>query len=345
MNKNKQETLNNLTTIVKAFQNPLGNLESVLNQLNSLNKKSDTFQQKQQPVQQTKLTLLTQSQLKEPIDSTNKHRVEKALLNLGDMFTVCQSCGTSIIKDELISGICFNCHNQNELRDVEKEVRHSKNNEQMIQLLGRIGELETQVNSLKLAQQNLSSRTNNMNSNPNKAPLQSIGFSQTQSKGVPPPPPPPSSQSVMNDFVDIAQLANMTFSNLNMDELKSFTHEILSRLSLQQRNQYTSRLKELQLIEQMTSEEKVDYLRKKEQANQLSIDRQNIIASLDDSSSPLFKRMREQADKSSLVGKGTLGVLESKEVFVNCYNCNNSNKVIENEDAVCKFCNSPLNDR
>ena len=343
MNRNKQETLNNLTTIVKAFQNPLGNLENVLNQLSSLNKKSDTFQQKQQSVQQTKLTLLTHSQLKEPRETTNKHRVEKALLNLGDMFTVCQSCGMSIIKDELISGICFNCHNQNELRDVEKEVQHSKDNEQMIQLLGRIGELETQVNSLKLAQQNLSSRTNNLNSNPSKTPLQSIGFSQTQSKGVPPPPPPP--QSIMNDFVDIAQLANTTFSNLTMDELKSFTHEILSQLSLQQRNQYTSRIKELQSIEQMTSEEKADYLRKKEQANQLCVDQQNIIASLDDSSSPLFKRMREQADKSSLVGKGTLGVLESKEVFVNCYNCNNSNKVIENEDAVCKFCNSPLNNR
>jgi hypothetical protein len=343
LNRNKQETLNNLTTIVKAFQNPLGNLENVLNQLSSLNKKSDTFQQKQQSVQQTKLTLLTHSQLKEPRDTTNKHRVEKTLLNLGDMFTVCQSCGMSIIKDELISGICFNCHNQNELRDVEKEVQHSKDNEQMIQLLGRIGELETQVNSLKLAQQNLSSRTNNLNSNPSKTPLQSIGFSQTQSKGVPPPPPPP--QSIMNDFVDIAQLANTTFSNLTMDELESFTHEILSRLSLQQRNQYTSRLKELQSIEQMTSEEKADYLRKKEQANQFCVDQQNIIASLDDSSSPLFKRMREQADKSSLVGKGTLGVLESKEVFVNCYNCNNSNKVIENEDAVCKFCNSPLNNR
>ncbi|MHA1207578.1 MAG: hypothetical protein ACTSSO_08440, partial [Candidatus Hodarchaeales archaeon] len=214
MNRNKQETLNNLTTIVKAFQNPLGNLENVLNQLSSLNKKPDTFQQKQQSVQQTKLTLLTHSQLKEPRETTNKHRVEKALLNLGDMFTVCQSCGMSIIKDELISGICFNCHNQNELRDVEKEVQHSKDNEQMIQLLGRIGELETQVNSLKLAQQNLSPRTKNLNSNPSKTPLKSIGFSQTQSKSVPPPPPPP--QSIMNDFVDIAQLANTTFSNLTM---------------------------------------------------------------------------------------------------------------------------------
>ena len=108
-----------------------------------------------------------------------------------------------ILRDELISGICFSCHNQNELHDVEKEVQQTKNSEQMIQLLGRIGELEAQVNSLKQTQQNLSSKTNNMNLNPNKAPLQSVSFFQPQSKGVFPPPPPPP-QSIMNDFVDIA---------------------------------------------------------------------------------------------------------------------------------------------
>ncbi len=106
-----------------------------------------------------------------------------------------------------------------------------------------------------------------------------------------------------------------------------------------------TRLKELQLIEQMTPKEKAEYLRKREQANQYNVDRQSVIASLDELSSPLFKRMKEQADKSSLIGKGTLGVLESKEIFIHCYNCNNSNKVIENKDAVCKFCNSPLNVR
>ncbi|MHA1220947.1 MAG: hypothetical protein ACTSQB_04370, partial [Candidatus Heimdallarchaeota archaeon] len=177
-----------------------------------------------------------------------------------------------------------------------------------------------------------------------KIPFQSFSFPQVQSIGVPPPPPPPP-QPIMSDFIDITNLANITFSKLTMDELRSFTHEILSRLSLQQRNQYTSRLKELQLIEHMTPEEKAEYIRKKEQINKHSVDRRSIVASLDDSSSPLFKKMREQADKSSLIGKGTLGVLESKEIFVHCYNCNNSNKVIENEEVVCNFCKSPLNNR
>ncbi len=269
--------------------------------------------------------------------------VEKALLNLGKMFTVCQSCGMRILKDELISGICFRCHNQEELHNEEKEVQHSKNNAQMIQLLNRIGELEAQVNSLQLAQQNNSLKTNNTNFNKTKIPFQSFNSTQTQFKGVSPPPPPP--QPAIADFVDITNLANITFSNLTMEELKSFTHEILSRLSLQQRNQYTSRLKELKLIEQMTPDEKATYLRKKEQMNQHSVDRQSVIASLDDSSSPLFKKMREQAEKSSLVGKGTLGVLEAKVVYVHCYNCNNSNKIVENEDVNCEFCNSPLNTR
>jgi len=342
LNKKKQETLNNLTTIVKTFQNPLGDLKIVFSQLNSLNSKLNVSQSKQISVQQSKRNLLALS--KEPKDAANKQGVEKALLNFGDMFTVCQNCGTRILKDELISGICFNCHNQKELHDVEKEVQHSKNNEQMVQLLDRIGELEAQVNSLKLVQQKFSSETNYIDLTSGKTPLQSVNFSQLKSRGVQPPPPPPP-QPVISDFVDITNLANMTFSKLTMDELRSFTHEILGRLSLQQRNQYTARLKELQLIEQMTPEEQVDYLRKKEQKNQHSVDRQGVIASLDDLSSPLFKKMREQAENSSLVGKGTLGVLESKEVFVHCYNCNNSNRIIENKDAVCQFCDSPFNQR
>lgn len=315
----------------------MGDFKRFFNQLSSLNKEFSSSQHETHSIQQNSSILLSSLQSKE-------QGVEKSLLNIGNMFTVCQSCGMRILKDELISGICFNCYNQNELHDVEKEVQHSKNNEQMIQLLGRIGELEAQVNSLKLVQQKFSSETKNMNFKLNKTSPKSFSFLQMQSKGVPPPPPPPP-QPVISDFVDITNLANITFSKLTMDELESFTHEILSRLSLQQRNQYTSRLKELRLIEQMTPEEKAEYLRKKEQVNQYSVDRQSVIASLDELSSPLFKRMREQADKSSLVGKGTLGVLQSKEVFIHCYNCNNSNMVIENEDAICKFCNSPLNER
>ena len=260
------------------------------------------------------------------------------------MFTVCQSCGMRILKDELISGICFNCHSQEELHNEEKEVQHTKKDEQMIQLLGRIGELEAQVNSLQLAQQKISSKTNKTSFNQTKIPFQSFSSPQIQLSSVSPPPPPPP-QPVIADFVDITNLANITFSRLTMEELKSFTYEILSKLSLQQRNQYTSRLKELKLIEQMTPEEKATYLRKREQRNQHSVDQQSVIASLDDSSSPLFKRMREQADKSSLVGKGTLGVLESKIIFVHCYNCNKSNRITENEDNICEFCNSPLNQR
>jgi hypothetical protein len=315
----------------------LGDFERFFNQLSSLNKKYNSSQYESHSIQQNNSILLSSLQSKE-------HGVEKALLNLGEMFTVCQSCGMRILKDELISGICFNCHNQEELNNEEKEVQQTKKDEQMIQLLSRIGELEAQVNSLHLAQQNISSKTNNTSFNQTQIPFQSFISPQIQLNSVSPPPPPPP-QPVIADFLDITNLANITFSRLTMEELKSFTYEILSKLSLQQRNQYTSRLKELKLIEQMTPEEKADYLRKREQRNQYSVDQQSVIASLDDSSSPLFKRMREQADKSSLVGKGTLGVLVSKEIFVHCYNCNKSNRITENEDNICEFCNSPLNQR
>jgi hypothetical protein len=315
----------------------LGDFERFFNQLSSLNKKYNSSQYESHSIQQNNSILLSSLHSKE-------QGVEKALLNLGEMFTVCQSCGMRILKDELISGICFNCHNQEELNNEEKEVQQTKKDEQMIQLLSRIGELEAQVNSLHLAQQNISSKTNNTSFNQTQIPFQSFISPQIQLNSVSPPPPPPP-QPVIADFLDITNLANITFSRLTMEELKSFTYEILSKLSLHQRNQYTSRLKELKLIEQMTPEEKADYLRKREQRNQYSVDQQSVIASLDDSSSPLFKRMREQADKSSLVGKGTLGVLVSKEIFVHCYNCNKSNRITENEDNICEFCNSPLNQR
>jgi hypothetical protein len=322
----------------KALKSPLGDFEGFFNQLSSLNKKYNSSQHESHSIQQNNSILLSSLQSKE-------QGVEKALLNLGEMFTVCQNCGMRILKDELISGICFNCHNQEELHNEEKEVQHTKKDEQMIQLLSRIGELEAQVNSLHLAQQQISSKNNKTSFNQTKIPFQAFSSPQMQLKNVKPPPPPPPPQPVIADFVDITNLANITFSRLTMEELKSFTYEILSQLSLQQRNQYTSRLKELKLIEQMTPEEKATYLRNREQKNQHSVDQQSVIASLDDSSSPLFKKMREQAEKSSLVGKGTLGVLESKVIFVHCYNCNKSNKITENEEAICEFCDSPLNHR
>lgn len=339
MKKRRRETLDNLTSIVKGFYNQLEDPTLTYNDLPDSKLKPPPS--KKLSIQERKRLSVSSAQIKEDQESRKKLRVKRALSKLGDLFTVCQNCGTRILKDELISGVCFSCHNHEELNTVEKEIQNSRDNEQLIQLFGRIGELEAQVNSLQQVQQNLSSNNYNTNLNGIKKSLQPLPLSKNFPKGVPPPPPPPPKPGI-TDFIDITNLANITFSKLSMEELQSFTHEILSKLSLQQRNQYTSRFKELKLIEQMTSEEKTVYLRKKEQITQYNVDQKSVITSLNDSSSPLFKKMRERAEKSSLVGKGTLGVLHTKIIYVHCYKCSNSNRVNENDDTNCEYCNSPL---
>jgi hypothetical protein len=52
--------------------------------------------------------------------------------------------------------------------------------------------------------------------------------------------------------------------------------------------------------------------------------------------------MKKQAEKSVLAGQGTLGNFGEKKVFINCQNCNTTNKIIEGKETFCKNCHSPL---
>ena len=84
------------------------------------------------------------------------------------------------------------------------------------------------------------------------------------------------------------------------------------------------------------------YPKEKVNSQQQHTDRQSVISSLEDLSNPLFKKMKEQADKTILAGKGTFGFFEEKKVFMHCHNCNNTNQIVEGEEAVCTSGNSPL---
>ncbi len=164
---------------------------------------------------------------------------------------------------------------------------------------------------------------------------------------VSPPPPPPShtSNSIPNDSLTPI---DVNFLNMTLEELKTFTPEILESLPLIKRKQYTLRLKELHLIEQMTPEEKEAYCKKKkeeeEQSNNVELLKDSL-KNLAESGNSLFMKMRDRANGSILAGQGTLGVIGPKLLFIPCYKCNETNEIIEGEEAICKNCRRPLNKR
>ena len=115
-----------------------------------------------------------------------------------------------------------------------------------------------------------------------------------------------------------------------------------------QRNQYNARLRELQQLEQMSPEEREEYRlhkkREEEQSSNLEM-LQDSLKGLSESDNKLFKKMRKEADESILVGQGTLGKIGPRLMFIHCYNCNETNEIIEGGEAICKNCKSPLNKR
>jgi hypothetical protein len=343
----------------RVSKNPFHNIERALQQLGSINNKDWN---PKNPIIIHKPVISRDSNSNKPNLNSNEIRIQTALTELKRMFTICQSCGRRTLNDELINHVCYICHNQKELKFVEKELKESKTDQQLGELITRLGELETQIKTLENKQQELSSKdylstvieeisdsvrdsiSTNLKQLKDKEPLDS--FHTVYSSNNPPPPPPPGTISVSTHIpTSSTDISHLNFAKLSLDELTSFSPQILHSLSLDQRNKYTSRLKELKELEKMSSTEREAYLQAKETSLQQHTDRQSVISSLENLSNPLFKKMKEQADKTILAGKGTLGFFAEKTVFVYCHNCNNTNQVIEGSEAVCKVCHSSLNSR
>lgn len=337
----EKETIKKLTSVASVLKNPFKNLEEILTQLGELdedlqNKKVGEYEKELESYtvgkEARRALIAVEEEYSNPSGSLNK-----SLSDLGEMFKVCGICGNGTMKDELISGVCFDCYREGELI-------HAQNK--------RIGVLEAQIRDMETKLNNSSSRDYMSDiideilvtiRKDIEHDLKSIksDLSSTQ-RILPSPPPPPKTNAQDNGIINSNDL---DFSNMILAELKNYTPEFLSELPLSQRNQYNTRLKELQLIEKMTQKQKKEYFRKKrkerEQAANLD-ELRDSLKNLSESDNPLFLKMKQQAEKSVLVGQGTLGNFGLKEVFVNCHKCNTTNKIIEGKKALCKECRAPL---
>ncbi|MHA1977859.1 MAG: hypothetical protein ACW98F_03455 [Candidatus Hodarchaeales archaeon] len=341
-------------------KNPFHNIEKALQQLGTIYDKDWSIKNS---ILIPKPVIAHDSPPNKSKLNPNDKRIQTALIELRRMFTICQNCGRRTLNDELINDVCYICHNQKELSNVEKELKESKNNQQLLKLISRLGELETQMKSLENKQQKLTSKdylstvieeisgtvrdsiTSNLNQLTSRIPTASSPSSFKAVNPPPPPPPPGAISSSRHIPVPSANISHLQFAKLTFEELSAFSPQTLNSMSLDQRNKYTLRLKELQRLETMSPAEREAYLREKATFKQQHSDKQSVISSLEDLSNPLFKKMKEQADKTVLAGKGTFGFFAEKKVFVYCHNCNNTSQVVEGEEATCEMCNSPLNTR
>jgi hypothetical protein len=135
---------------------------------------------------------------------------------------------------------------------------------------------------------------------------------------------------------------------MDLETLKSYSPEFLASLPLNNRNQFNARLRELQLIDRMTSKEKKEYFAKKAREEEKAtnyIALKSSLKNLSESENPLFLKMKKQAEKTILIGTGTLGNLGPKKVYIRCHICGKTSDIIEGEDITCKFCDSSLNVR
>jgi hypothetical protein len=343
-----QETVKKHQASSDELQQPFANLERALAQLDEIEEDSDDVNVSEMVIDrhldtESLVTKDTQSHQEE------KFQLTSILTELDEMFTICQECGRSTLKDELITGLCFICHNQKELNNIETQLKQSKDSYLFSQLIERLGELEAQVKSIENKQQELASPNFltgiideiNKNIQYDVPSPQNHPFSTT-----PPPPPPPSSKFISTNFSQsTTKFKDINFYDMTFDELKSISPAQLDSLSLHQRNQYSNRLKELTLLSQMSKKERKAYLDRKAAIRKQNLDRKELVANLNDLTNPLFKKMKEMADKSSIVGRGTLGRIESKTVFIHCHNCNKTNRILEGDEAICEACNFPLSNR
>jgi hypothetical protein len=338
--KIEQKAIQKLTSVGSVLKNPFKNLEEILSQLGELEGDSQgeikSIQKKELSYQTVgkearKAVIAVEEEYENPSESLNK-----VLKDLGEMFEVCGICGNGTMKNELISGVCFDCYRKGELIDAQNK---------------RIGELEAQV-------RNMESKINN--SSPQdymsdiideilatirrdiENDLQSLKTSLPNAQITPPPPPPPS--GILKED-DPHSTSNINFSNMTLEEMKQFSPKFLSELPLSLRNNYNSRLKELKMLEKMTPKQKREYYRKKkkEQENAANLDELvESLKKLSESDNHLFLKMKKQAEKSVLKGQGTLGSFKQKKVFVLCQNCNTTNKILEGKITPCEKCHAPL---
>lgn len=277
------------------------------------------------------------STISNPINMHN-HGIGDILSELDELdlpVTTCQICGHQTLKDTLLAGICFECHTKQEL--IQDRVSQTKDSNEdalatiLMKAVIRISELEAKVGKLVEEKGVLIQEKHSQSDTPPVPPKVIV---------MPPPPPPYSgNDSRLPGFSDIK------FSQMTLEELKEYTPEYLSELSLSQRNQYNSRLKELQLIEKMTPKQRKEYFLKKEkeqeQATKLD-ELRDSLKILSESNNSFFMKMKQQAEKSVLAGQGTLGNFGPKDVFVSCHKCNTTNKIKEGKEILCKNCHAPL---
>ncbi|MFX0016760.1 MAG: hypothetical protein ACFFB2_17235 [Promethearchaeota archaeon] len=335
----ERETIKKLTSVSNVLKNPFKNLEGILTQLGEINGDSlyksggeyESGYEFHSVGEKARRALIeVEEEYNNPGES-----LTKVLRDLGEMFHICGICGKGIIEDELISGVCLDCYRKGELL-------HAQNK--------RIGELEAQI-------KNMESKLDN--SSPQKymsdiideilatirkdieSDLKSMKTGLSHTQLVTPPPPPPATDGQENNSLN----SDLDFSNMSLEELQRFSPNFLSELSLSKRNQYNTRLRELQLIKKMTPKQKKEYFRKKrkEQKQAADLDElKNSLRILSESDNSLFFKMKQQADKSILAGQGTLGNFGQKEVFVNCHKCNTTNKILEDSKSRCKKCGALL---
>ncbi|MFX1504691.1 MAG: hypothetical protein ACFFDC_01130 [Promethearchaeota archaeon] len=337
--KLEQETIKKLTSVGNVLKNPFTNLEDILTQLGKLDKVNH-FDREISYEGELGFTTLGREARKAVITveeelNSSSESLAKVLYDLGDMFKVCGICGKGTLENELVSGVCLDCYRKGEVIIAQNK---------------KIGELEEQIRNMESKINNTSSRDYMSDIIDEilvtirkhiESDLYNIKSKLSTSQHTPPPPPPSNADQDLKKQNNI----EINFSQMNLEELRQFSPEFLSELPLSLRNQYNTRLKELKLLDQMTPKQRKEYFKKKreekEQATKLD-DFKNSLKNLSGSDSPLFQKMKKQAEKSVLAGQGTLGNFGEKMVYINCQNCNTTNKIIEGKDTFCKNCRSPL---
>ncbi|MFX0184694.1 MAG: DUF3294 domain-containing protein [Candidatus Hodarchaeota archaeon] len=367
----EQETINKLTSVESVLKNPFKNLEDILAQLGKINrdpqqKTEESFERRNSANQNIEALIKKPISIESVFDSPIES-LSEVLSELGNMFRICKICGMGTLKEELIDGVCFKCHHLREHLSVENGNREiEKNKSELIPLESRVGKLEAQIEDMKSKYQKLNSKPKDSMSeiideilvtirkdiqsefNLMKNNLSFVHNSQISKKDdtiAPPPPPPGNINLTDNNHVNPSEI---DFSKMNLSKLKEFTPVFLESLPVNKRNQYNARLKELKSLKQMTPKQRKEYFAKKkreeEQANNFK-SLKDSLRKLDESDNHLFSKMKKQAEKSTLVGKGTLGNIGPKKVYVHCYKCNETNEIIEGEGNICKHCKTPLNVR
>ncbi|MHA2307518.1 MAG: hypothetical protein ACXACU_19225 [Candidatus Hodarchaeales archaeon] len=344
-----------LTLVGRVVKNPFKNLEEVLTQLGELDddilhEKGDLDNNIDSGIKKSKIDPFNERFNSRISFERSNENLNKVLNDIGEIYKPCRTCGEQSLKDEMISGICFDCNLQREKIHAEnEEIITAVKDGDLIPLVGRIGDLEKEIKSIKTKKSETKSSKNipkeymssiieeildtvrkdiqveikTIHSDlfPLKIPLSSSVIST-----VPPPPPPPPLRGSDDNKSTIA--TDFDFSVMDLETLKSYSPEFLASLPLNNRNQFNARLRELQLIERMTSKEKKEYFAKKAREEEKAT---NYIA---------LKSSLKNLSESE-----TLGNLGPKKVYIRCHICGKTSDIIEGEDITCKFCDSSLNVR